>query len=136
MSKIKRYIEGEAERLRITFDEVVAGHEFLHPTSDEDAPPSCFTCKHVKTWHQSQTREEPEDSGFECKHPDQAIINEVWVEPEDDLDDEQLALCCADRCPGYESFDWDAHRAVQDDALAKELEAQSRYAKIYKEFGF
>lgn len=132
MSAIKRWIENEAERLGITFD------EFMNPTPDDSeiSVPSCFTCKHVKTWHQSQTRDEPEDSGWECNHPNQALINEVWVEPEDDLDDEQLALCCADRCPGYEFFDWDLHRAAQDDALATEaLRAQASYAKIYKMFG-
>ena len=133
MSKIKRWIENEAERLGVTFDEIV------NPTPDDSeiSVPSCFTCKHVKTWHHPASREEPEDSGCECNHPDQAIINENWVEPSDDgFNDEQMALYCAQHCPGYEFFDRDAQRAVQDDALAKELEAQSRYAKIYREFGF
>ena len=138
MSKIKRWIENEAEWLGITFDEVVAGHEFLHQKSDEDAPPSCFTCKHVKTWHQSQTREEPEDSGCECNHPDQVLINKNWVKPENGEDDteEQLALYSAQHCPVYEFFDWDSYRIAEEKCLATELEAQSRYAKIYREFGF
>ena len=138
MSAIKRYIENEAERLGVTFDEVVAAHQFLPLTPDEDAPPSCFTCKHVKTWHQSQTRDEPEDSGWECNHPDQVLVYQDWVEPDDSVtkSDKAFAAHCAGCCHGYTFFDWDVHRAAQDDALATEaLSAQAKYAKVYKEFG-
>ena len=132
MSAIKQWIENEAERLGVTFDEVMNST----PDDSEIPVPSCFTCKHVKTWYQSQTRDEPEDSGWECNHPNQAIINENWVETSDDgFNDEQMALYCAQHCPGYKFFDWDVHRAAQGDALATELEAQASYAKIYKEFG-
>lgn len=131
MSAIKRYIEDEAERLGVTFDEV------LHPTPDDSeiSVPSCFTCKHVKTWHHPQTREEPEDSGWECNHPNQTLINENWIEPSDDgFGDKQMAFYCADRCPGYEFFDLEAQRIATEKALATELEAQARYVEVYKEF--
>lgn len=119
MSGIKRMIEAQAD-------------------NDTDGfVPSCFTCKHVKMWSHAATREEPADEGYECNHPDQELINANFVEPPLEVEDtpEAMAIYCAQDCPGYEFFDWNAHYAAQDDAYANELQAQAKIAQTYRELG-
>lgn len=60
----------EAAHRQLMFDTRIPG---LKSSVASNQPRSCFTCQHIKTWHHAATHEEPEDSGWECAHPDQKI---------------------------------------------------------------
>ena len=61
---------------------------------------SCFTCKNLTTWDILGTREEPPDSGWECR----LLFNEHYIS--DEVADackseEELEIALAKDCPLY-----------------------------------
>ena len=65
---------------------------------------SCFDCQHCKTWHYPATREDPEDSGFDCAKdwPGGLNLTEDEFEASTELDDTVLAELYAENCPSFE----------------------------------
>lgn len=57
---------------------------------------SCHNCKNCHSWHFSATREDPEDSGWECKL--ELDIGDV----DDTLSETELGIYFAEHCPSYE----------------------------------
>lgn len=71
---------------------------------------SCSNCKHLAIWDYPATREDPGDSGWECKHEKSVFWDDFtwdYTPKETDAIMEGIAA----QCPVYEYFDWqEQHR--------------------------
>lgn len=72
---------------------------------------SCWNCFHCKGWSQSETREAPGDSGWECQHQD---YKDLWREHEH-LPEPEMAVATAAFCPGYQYQAGDPDPEPEDD---------------------
>ena len=63
---------------------------------------SCFDCQNCHTWHYPATREDPEDSGFDCSKDWPTNLSDEEFEASTELDDDSLAALYAEQCPSFE----------------------------------
>jgi hypothetical protein len=88
---------------------------------------SCVDCIHSHQWSYADIREEPGDSGWECKHP---VMSETieWCEFIDDTE----AGKTAESCSYYEQIDY-AAVAKAEAEMETQLAESERLAKEYWE---
>lgn len=89
--------------------------------------PSCFNCRHLKTWFHPATWWEPDDYGWECSKG----LDEVDFDDDPESDDQQ-AEWLANQCPSYEYFDWDDYHRAQAE-MERASEGFSENADQYLE---
>lgn len=78
-------------------------------------PKSCFSCKHLSTWNNFSTLEEPGDAGWDCNH-DEAINMEFIGNEPPGWEDAAISAFFAASC-GYHQFDASVAEENQDFVL-------------------